>query len=83
MTREPGGKKSRPHQGRRERPSHPTEIGASTLTAHAELARSEDLRARIAERAYALYVDRGYRHGCAGEDWLDAEREILSQQRTI
>ncbi len=39
----------------------------------------DDLKALIAKRAYELYVERGYRHGCAMEDWLDAEREILSQ----
>lgn len=33
----------------------------------------------IAKRAYELYSERGYRHGYALDDWLDAEREILSQ----
>ena len=35
---------------------------------------------RIATRAYALYEERGYRHGCDLQDWVDAEREILSHQ---
>lgn len=39
----------------------------------------EDPHASIATRAYELYCERGYRHGNALEDWLDAEREILSQ----
>lgn len=39
----------------------------------------EDPHASIANRAYELYCERGYRHGNALEDWLDAEREILSQ----
>jgi hypothetical protein len=26
-------------------------------------------------------VDRGYRDGCALQDWLDAEREILSREQ--
>lgn len=43
------------------------------------LAPCEDPQARIAKRAYELYSERGYRHGNALEDWLDAEREILSQ----
>ncbi|WP_455389585.1 DUF2934 domain-containing protein [Petrachloros mirabilis] len=30
-------------------------------------------------RAYELYAQRGYRDGCALEDWLDAEREILGR----
>lgn len=39
----------------------------------------EDLRVPIAKRAYALYGERGYQHGSALDDWLEAEREILSQ----
>lgn len=39
----------------------------------------EDLHERIASRAYELYAQRGCREGCSLEDWLDAEREILSR----
>jgi hypothetical protein len=39
----------------------------------------DDLHILIAKRAYELYGERGYRHGYAIEDWLEAEREILSQ----
>jgi hypothetical protein len=39
----------------------------------------DDLQSLIAKRAYELYYDRGYRDGCALDDWLDAEREIPSQ----
>ena len=39
----------------------------------------EDLQALIAKRAFELYSERGYRDGSALDDWLDAEREILSQ----
>ena len=39
----------------------------------------DDLQVLIAKRAYELYSERGYRHGYALDDWLDAEREILSQ----
>ena len=39
----------------------------------------DDLHILIAKRAYELYGERGYRHGYAIDDWLDAEREILSQ----
>jgi hypothetical protein len=35
-----------------------------------------DLAARIATRAYELYKQRGRRDGQAGQDWLEAEREI-------
>ena len=39
----------------------------------------EDPHVLIAMRAYELYGVRGYRGGSALDDWLDAEREILSQ----
>jgi Protein of unknown function (DUF2934) len=42
---------------------------------------SEDLYERITARAYELYTQRGWREGCALEDWLDAEREILYEFR--
>ncbi len=38
------------------------------------------LRDCIAARAYALFEERGCRHGWDLQDWLDAEREILSRQ---
>ena len=38
---------------------------------------SEDLHVLIAKRAYELYGER--QRGSALNDWLDAEREILSQ----
>lgn len=37
----------------------------------------DDLSARIANRAYELYVDRGHRQGRELDDWLEAEREVL------
>lgn len=37
----------------------------------------DDLQARIAQRAYELHAERGYRQGRALDDWLEAEREIL------
>jgi len=40
----------------------------------------DDLHARITTRAYELYVQRGRREGCAMEDWLDAERQIVSRE---
>ena len=40
----------------------------------------DDLQARVTTRAYELYVQRGRREGCAVEDWLDAEREIVSRE---
>lgn len=37
------------------------------------------LQGTIAIRAYSLYEERRYRQGCDLQDWLDAEREILSR----
>ncbi|NGZ11435.1 MAG: DUF2934 domain-containing protein [Nitrospira sp. LK70] len=37
----------------------------------------DDVQARITDRAYELYAERGYRQGYALDDWLEAEREIL------
>jgi hypothetical protein len=39
----------------------------------------EDLREQIAEKAYALYEQRGRREGYALEDWLDAEYLVNEQ----
>ncbi len=43
----------------------------------------DDLHAHIAIRAYELYIQRGYREGCAVDDWLDAEREIVSREFSV
>ena len=42
----------------------------------------DDLQARIAKRAYQLYLERGVDHGYALDDWLQAEREILGPECT-
>lgn len=39
----------------------------------------DDLQVLIAKRAQELYVGRGCRDGHALDDWLEAEREVLSQ----
>jgi hypothetical protein len=39
-------------------------------------------RARIAERAYELYLSRGAADGAAMDDWLEAERELTQQEET-
>jgi hypothetical protein len=39
----------------------------------------DDPHILIAKRAYELFSERGYRHGSALHDWLEAEREIFSQ----
>ena len=40
----------------------------------------EVLGSRIAKRAYELYARRGQEHGHDMEDWLEAERQILSKE---
>lgn len=45
------------------------------------MALSEELRERIAQRAYEIHQRRGGPHGSDWEDWLQAEREILLHQR--
>jgi hypothetical protein len=39
----------------------------------------DDVQVLIAKRAYELHAMREYRDGCALDDWLEAEREVLSQ----
>jgi len=40
---------------------------------------SQDLHARISERAYALYEEQGRDDGHTLEDWLAAEQQVLNQ----
>ena len=47
-------------------------IGESTMG-------DEVLRQRIAETAYELYEKRGQSHGQDLDDWLEAERLVLSE----
>jgi len=44
--------------------------------------RQDELYVRIAKRAYEMYLRRGNEEGHALEDWLEAEREVLSQMPT-
>jgi Protein of unknown function (DUF2934) len=37
---------------------------------------TDQLRQRIAQRAYQLYAARGYLDGYDVQDWLEAEKEI-------
>jgi len=38
------------------------------------------MRTQIAQRAYELYIARGYQHGHDVEDWLRAEAELTQRQ---
>lgn len=66
-----------------ERKPHPVvvnQLGTAVSSNKPARASFDDLHARITTRAYELYVQRGCREGCAVEDWLDAEREIVSRK---
>jgi len=73
-TKQPEGK--RPHTAM---PAQQDTASASRKSPPRAQPSFDDLHARIAVRAYELYVQRGYREGSALEDWLDAEREILAE----
>jgi len=61
--------------------SSPAKAAAPTATPRTRqpVSPCDDPHILIAKRAYELYSERGYRHGNALDDWLDAEREVLSQ----
>ena len=75
---------SKPKRGTRKPPavSHGNknqEKPSTTISASMAEVEPDDLHACIMTRAYELYVERGCREGCAHEDWLDAEREIVTR----
>lgn len=79
-TSRPRGKRDQ----RVQQPTAPAEApateGVPALRVAVYPARSrEDLHEQIQKRAYELHALRGYREGAALDDWLEAEREILSQ----
>jgi len=72
------------HQGREKKPPvvtpRPGTAPSSTVLSRSQpVSPCDDLHILITKRAYELYTERGYRHGYALDDWLEAEREILSQ----
>ncbi|WP_455389565.1 DUF2934 domain-containing protein [Petrachloros mirabilis] len=78
ITALPEGQKTKPPPRRRKKQDQPAAVP--------EIAREaahycEDLHASISRRAYDFYAERGYRAGCALQDWLDAEREIVSREQ--
>ena len=65
-------------QGQRERVARPSQPSVAIDSVHGQpVSPCDDLQARIAKRAFELHAERGYRHGYALEDWVDAEREVL------
>lgn len=73
-----------PHPTKHDRNAHapvpqPTKRPATQEPHPLPVSPCDDLHILITKRAYALHTERGYRQGYALDDWLDAEREILSQ----
>lgn len=60
-------------------PQQPPARSAAEKSHPLPVSPGDDLHILIAKRAHELYSERGYRHGSALDDWLEAEREILSQ----
>jgi hypothetical protein len=60
--------------------NHPGATTPISKTAKYAQSSFDDLHAHIATRAYELYIQRGCREGCAMDDWLDAEREIVGRE---
>ncbi|MGH9883221.1 MAG: Hsp20 family protein [Pyrinomonadaceae bacterium] len=54
---------------------HPVKVKSTPPTLLEEL---ENLRSRIAKRAFELFTDRGGRLGLELDDWFRAERELVS-----
>jgi hypothetical protein len=78
ITVSPEGHKPKPHPRRGKKQDLPAAVPE---IAQEPVHYCEDQRGRISRRAYAFYAERGYREGCALQDWLDAEREILSREQ--
>ena len=78
ITESPEAHKPKPHPRRGKKQDLPA---AEQESAAEPVRYGEDLHDRISRRAYVFYVERGYRDGCALQDWLDAEREILSREQ--
>jgi hypothetical protein len=66
--------------GKKPQASLPHQSAEATAPAQSARPSFNDLHALITARAYELYVERGYRDGCGLQDWVDAEREILSRE---
>lgn len=52
--------------------------GENTEQVNDEMANDEQVRAKISQRAYEIYLSRGGEPGSAMDDWLQAESEVLA-----
>ena len=77
LTPSPQDSKGQRRQTSKRMPAKPSRAASSSQAQ--PVSTSDPLKTLIAKRAYERYAEQGYRHGCALDDWLEAEREILSQ----
>lgn len=64
--------------GRRQQVSRGRQPAVAREPVHGQpVSPCDDVQSRIAKRAYEIHAERGYRHGYALEDWIEAEREIV------
>jgi Protein of unknown function (DUF2934) len=74
-----------PHLGASEGPRAQSVNGSAVpvaVTIEAIAVVGEPPEELIRLRAYELFVERGYQHGYQLDDWLAAEREVKSKNRT-
>ena len=64
--------------GRRKRAEVSAPKGDAVGVANESAVLTEEIEARVRHRAYELWVQRGYEHGRAIEDWLQAEKEVTA-----
>ena len=71
-------------KGQKRHTSSRTPAKPSTpVTSSQPVSTSDTLKPLIAKRAYERCAEQGYRHGCALDDWLEAEREIMSHVLSV
>lgn len=79
MVNPPSPQETKEKGRRRSAKAQSTPPAAAPSLTKPSVSSCDDLKILIANRAYELYSERGYRHGFALDDWIEAEREILSQ----
>lgn len=62
--------------------SKPKKSTVKFTTKKMKLLSENDLRGKIAERAYFIYLERGYCDGQQDAHWLQAETEVLAELQT-
>jgi Protein of unknown function (DUF2934) len=61
------------------RPQDKIVAAAATDTNQSPVSAPADLHSLVAKRAYEIHAERGFRSGCALDDWLEAEGGILNR----